>query len=79
MTTISKHANLIKKVLFITGICISYSSIIFLTYCAIIKVHNINDPEHAKKIVISTFFANIILFGGSIYLILKLKGLSKQK
>ncbi|MCF6147744.1 MAG: hypothetical protein E3K37_03705 [Candidatus Kuenenia sp.] len=68
-----------KKILFITGICFCYIIIIYLTYCAVAKVHNIHDPAYAKRVVITTFFANLFLFAGSIYLILKLKGLPKQK
>jgi len=71
--------KLIKKVLFITGICFSYIIIIYLTYCAVAKVHNTHDPFYAKKIVITTFFTNVVLFAGSIYLVFKLKGSPKNK
>ncbi|MCC6325536.1 MAG: hypothetical protein DCC43_05490 [Candidatus Brocadia sp.] len=62
-----------KKLLLIFGICLTYLVMIAVTYHAVARVYRTNDPASAKKVVLLTFFADLFLFGGSGYLIYKLK------
>ena len=62
-----------KKMLLLTGICLIYMVMIYVTFLAVANVHGTNDPAVAKRMVILTFFADLFLFSGSGYLIYKLK------
>ena len=46
---------------------------IYLTFHAVAKVHETNNPIFAKKVVILTFFLDLVMFAGSGYLVYKLK------
>jgi len=69
----------IKRIFFITGITFSFILIVFMTYYAVTKVHNTSDPVYAKKIVLTVFFINLLLFANSVYLYFKLKNISHKK
>lgn len=62
-----------KKIPLIIGVAFAYILIVYMTFSAIAKVHRTNNPALAKRVVILTFFADVLIFGGSAYMVYKLK------
>jgi hypothetical protein len=68
-----------KKTLLIMGVCVASILIIYVTFNAVSRVHRMNDPVRAKKVVILTFFTNAFIFAGGGYLAYRMKVPTKKK